>query len=108
MPEKNPVRGSLEFIQLILCVVIELVEMWTLSLSKHPLFVTRQVESSPPPNVPYSLALFLASPKKKGEKEGRRSAPVCVRETARTGRRGRFFRESLQGWKWELGGLRAP
>ena len=31
------------------------------------------MESTPPTNVPYSLALFLASPKKKGEKEGRRS-----------------------------------
>ena len=50
---------------------------------------------SPTPNVPYSLALFLASPKKKGEKEGRRSA------------RGRFFRESPQGHKWELGALQA-
>ena len=54
------------------------------------------VAKSPPlPNVPYSLALFLAPPKKKGEKEGRRSA------------RGRFFRESPQWPKWELGGLRA-
>ena len=33
-----------------------------------------QVDEPPPPNVPYSLALFLASPKEKGEKEGRRSA----------------------------------
>ena len=41
------------------------------------------MESPSPHNVPYSLALFLASPKKKGEKEGRRSA------------RGRFFHESI-------------
>ena len=58
-----------------------LAALLALSLSKHQRLDTRELESSPPPNVPYSLALFLASPKKKGEKEGRRSA------------RGRFFRE---------------
>ena len=44
---------------------------------------TRESESPPPSKFPYSLALFLASPKKKGEKEGRRSA------------RGRFFQWNL-------------
>ncbi len=47
-------------------------------------FGSREIEIPPPPNVPYSLALFLVSPKKKGKKEGRRSA------------RGRFFHESRQ------------
>ena len=56
----------------------------------------RTIRVSPPPNVPYFLALFLASPKKKGEKEGRRSA------------RGRFFREPPQGRKCQFGGLWAP
>ena len=46
------------------------------------------MESTPPTNVPYSLALFLASPKKKGEKEGRRSDAA-----------GLLFRESPQGRK---------
>ena len=49
-----------------------------------------QAISPHPHNVPYSLALFLAAPKKKGEKEGRRSA------------RGRFFRESLRRHKMAL------
>ncbi|MCE2440750.1 MAG: hypothetical protein J4F39_15135 [Candidatus Latescibacteria bacterium] len=43
-----------------------------------------------PHNVPLFLALFLAAPRKKGEKEGRRSA------------RGRFFREPPQWRKWKL------
>ena len=42
------------------------------------------------------LRPFSFSPKKKGQKERRRSAPVCVRETARTGRRSRFFHEFPQ------------
>ena len=46
---------------------------------------TNDDKHPPPPNVPYFLALFLASPKKKGEKEGRRSDAA-----------GLIFRESLQ------------
>ena len=50
----------------------------------------RRIKNLPHPyNVPYSPALFLASPKKKGEKEGRRSA------------RGRFFHEPLQ-WRQRM------
>ena len=49
---------------------------------------------------------FFLYAKKKDQKERRRSAPVCVR--TRTGRRGRFFRESPHGHKWKLGALRAP
>ena len=56
----------------------------TANARKHQPNVSLHVrlKFSHPPNVPYSLDLFLASPKKKGEKEGRRSA------------RGRFFHES--------------
>ena len=64
-------------------VVVELVEICTLSLSKCPRFGTFEIQSPPPSNFPYYLALFLASPKKNGEKEGRRSdaAGLLFRET---------------------------
>ena len=52
---------------------------------------------SPTPNVPYFLALFLASPKKKGEKEGRRSNAA-----------GLLFRELRLWKKREVVGLRPP
>ena len=58
-------------------VVVELVEICTLSLSKCPRFGTFEIQSPPPSNFPYFLVLFLASPKKKDEKEGRRSARSC-------------------------------
>ena len=51
------------------------------SASRH-----RELESSPHPNVPYSLALFLASPKKKGEKEGRLPAEHGSAQAGRSAR----------------------
>ena len=71
---------------------LTLLELPALSLSKQPRLATRELESSPPPNVPYSLALFLASPKKKGEKEGRLPAEHGSAQAGRSAR-GRFFRE---------------
>ena len=65
------------------------------SMSKCPRFGAFEIQSPPPSNFPYFLVLFLASPKKKDEKEGRRSA------------RSRFFRELPPGYKQELGGLQA-
>ncbi len=47
--------------------------MCTLSLSKCPRFGALELQFPPPSNFPYFLVLFLASPKKKDEKEGRRS-----------------------------------
>ena len=79
-------------------------DAWSLSLSKWPVeasmskcprFGAFEIQSPPPSNFPYFLVLFLASPKKKDEKEGRRSA------------RSRFFRELPPGYKQELGGLQA-
>ena len=87
-------------------VIVELVEICTLSLSKCPRFGTFEIQSPPPSNFPYYLALFLASPKKKGRK---RRAPAC---RARLGagrplrRRGAAFPRNASWAYIRVGGLR--
>ena len=57
---------------------------------------TNDDKHPPPPNVPYFLALFLASPKKKGEKEGRLPAEHGSVQAGHSDAAGLIFRESLQ------------
>ncbi len=79
-------------------VVVELVEICTLSLSKCPRFGALELQFPPPSNFPYFLVLFLASPKKKGEKEGRLPAEHGSAQAGRSDAAGLLFRELLLNW----------
>ena len=64
-------------------------------LQARRIFRRRLVESLRDLNtISFAFGLFLVRPRKRPKKKGTaQTPPVCVRETARTGRRGLLFRE---------------